>query len=255
VGIRQTSKRDQHGDRKRDLRVDPEGHQGHADDQEDDRQGREQDGQRDFVGRLLPLGALDQADHPVEKAVAWIGGDFDFDFIGKHPRSARDRTAVAARLANDRSRFARNGRFIDGGRAFDDFTVAGDHFTRRNHDDVAFAQNRASTSQRPFAKPSFATVCVRDCRKAFAWALPRPSAIASAKLAKRTVNQSQMEIWMVKAFGSLETKISAVVTAAPTMVTNMTGFLIITAGFSFLTESPRAGITMRDRRENGLLCS
>ena len=78
--------------------------------------------------------------------------------------------------------------------------------------------------------------------------------MASAKLAKRTVNQSQMEIWTVKAFGSVETKISAVVTAAPTMVTNMTGFLIITAGFSFLTESPRAGITMEgSKRERAFV--
>src|ERR1700733_1594476 len=49
---------------------------------------------------------------------------------------------------------------------------------------------------------------------------------------------------MVKAFGSLEAKISPVVTMAPTMVTNMTGFLIITAGFSFLKESASAGTTM-----------
>ncbi len=58
------------------------------------------------------------------------------------------------------------------------------------------------------------------------------------------MNQSHTEIWTVNASGSLETKISTVVTAAPTMVTNMTGFLIITAGFSFLKESTNAGATM-----------
>jgi hypothetical protein len=50
--------------------------------------------------------------------------------------------------------------------------------------------------------------------------------------------------------GSLEIKISAVVTAAPTMVTNMTGFLIIRAGLSLRNDSPRAGTTIdRSKRE------
>src|SRR5271155_2946853 len=106
----------------------------------------------------------------------------------------------------------------------------------------------------PAESSRVARVVLRDCRSALACALPRPSAIASAKLAKKTVNQSQTEIWTVNAFGSVEMKISAVVTAAPTMVTNMTGFLIITAGFSFLTESQSAGMTMEEsKRERALV--
>ena len=35
-------------------------------------------------------------------------------------------------------------------------------------------------------------------RRVSAWALPRASAIASAKLAKRTVNHSQSVIWRLK---------------------------------------------------------
>ena len=44
----------------------------------------------------------------------------------------------------------------------------------------------------------FARVSIRVPRSASACALPRPSAIASAKLAKRTVNQSQRASWRVK---------------------------------------------------------
>ena len=35
-------------------------------------------------------------------------------------------------------------------------------------------------------------------RRVSAWALPRASAMASAKLANSTVNHSQMEIWISK---------------------------------------------------------
>ena len=48
----------------------------------------------------------------------------------------------------------------------------------------------------PTSRRATASVFVR--RSASAWALPRPSAIASAKFAKRTVNQSQRAIWRWK---------------------------------------------------------
>ena len=41
-------------------------------------------------------------------------------------------------------------------------------------------------------------VLVRILRSSSAWALPRPSAMASAKLANRQVNQSQRQIWRLK---------------------------------------------------------
>ncbi len=41
-------------------------------------------------------------------------------------------------------------------------------------------------------------VCVRVARRLSACALPRPSAIASAKFANTTVNQSQTASWSVK---------------------------------------------------------
>ena len=41
-------------------------------------------------------------------------------------------------------------------------------------------------------------VSLRALRRLSAWALPRPSATASAKLANSTVNQSQMASWAMK---------------------------------------------------------
>ena len=75
-----------------------------------------------------------------------------------------------------------------------------------------------------------ATVVVRALRSVSACALPRPSAIASAKLAKTTVNQSQSETARMKPAGASPLPTSAwtkspVVRTLPTSTTNMTGFL------------------------------
>ena len=72
---------------------------------------------------------------------------------------------------------------------------------------------------------SLAVVSLRIARSASAWALPRPSAIASAKLPKRTVSHSQKAT--VKAnhpgWPGSPAIHSAVVNTAPTSTTNMTG--------------------------------
>ena len=76
-------------------------------------------------------------------------------------------------------------------------------------------------------------------RSVSAWALPRPSAIASAKFAKRTVNQSQTAIEAGEdASGSRDSE-STVTRTLPTSTTNMTGFRAIRRGSSF-AESCRA---------------
>src|SRR5262249_26473832 len=72
-------------------------------------------------------------------------------------------------------------------------------------------------------------------RSVSAWALPRPSATASARFAKITVSQSQATIVQLKI---VEFVIAVyVVRAAPISTTNMTGFLIWTLGSSFSTAS------------------
>src|ERR1700737_4249875 len=79
----------------------------------------------------------------------------------------------------------------------------------------------ATFSSRPLTSRR-AMVSDRVLRNAAACALPRPSATASAKLANRTVNQSQMVIW----------------------ATNITGLRAIHRGSSFLKLAPIAGTRM-----------
>ena len=118
----------------------PKGLQRHADQQENHRQRRQQDGQRDFVGRLLALRPFHQRNHPVQKSLAGIDRDANGDLVRQHARAAGDGAAVPAALANDRGRFARDGRFVHRGRPFDHIAVGGDDFGGAHQDDVSFAE-------------------------------------------------------------------------------------------------------------------
>ena len=89
-----------------------------------------------------------------------------------------------------------------------------------------------------------AIVSVRVRRRAAACALPRPSAIAVAKLAKSTVNQSHAETAPTKKIGPPFTRPSmkaTVVITLPTSTTNMTGLWATSRGSSFRNERPMAG--------------
>src|SRR5271157_3866489 len=97
-------------------------------------------------------------------------------------------------------------------------------------------------------------VVVRARRKVSACALPRPSAIASAKLAKTTVNHSQMATARTKIVSYVSTSRvrvplgwvnkrrtnSIVVITLPISTTNITGFLTCTRGSSFLNDAGMA---------------
>jgi hypothetical protein len=80
--------RDQHRDA--DRRAGPghadaehrERQQGHDDAQEDDGQRDQQDGQGNFVRRLLTLGVFDHGNHAVDEGFAWIDRDPDDDPVG-----------------------------------------------------------------------------------------------------------------------------------------------------------------------------
>lgn len=81
-----------------------------------------------------------------------------------------------------------------------------------------------------------ATVPVLAWRRVSAWALPRPSATASARLAKTVVSQSQAVIAQPnQSVGSVSA--STVVTTEPTSTTNITGDLTITRGSSLRSAS------------------
>ena len=88
-----------------------------------------------------------------------------------------------------------------------------------------------------------ATVSPLALRSVSAWALPRPSAMASAKLAKRTVNHSHKVICRLKAklpWWLTTPWISrTVVSTLPISTTNMTGFFTIRRGSSLRNESKR----------------
>ena len=99
-----------------------------------------QDGQRDLVGRLLPVGPLDQGDHAIQEGVTALGGDADHDPVGEDPGAAGDGRAVAARLADDRGRLAGDGRLVDRGDALDDLTVRGDQVVGLADDQVPLGQ-------------------------------------------------------------------------------------------------------------------
>ena len=114
------------------------------------------------------------------------------DLVREHPGPARDRGAVAAALADDRCRLARDGGLVDRGDALDHVAVAGDHLPGGHHAEVAELQLRSRASPRVGrrVRRTLAIVSALVRRSVAACALPRPSAMASAKLANSTVNHS-----------------------------------------------------------------
>ena len=146
-------------------------------------------------GRLLAFGAFDQRDHPVDEGRAGRGADAHPDPVRQNLRAAGDGRAVTAGFADDRSGFAGDRRFVDGGDTFDDFAVRRNDITGLDEHDVTDLEAGAGNhlvALRSSPVSSFACVSVRVLRSESACALPRPSATASAKLANSTVNHSQM---------------------------------------------------------------
>ncbi len=101
----------------------------------------------------------------------------------------------------------------------------------------ASAVPATSSSARDLGQSSSrrAMVSVLVLRRVSACALPRPSATASARLAKTVVSQSHTVIDQANTLGSAIA--ATVVTTEPTSTTNITGFLTITRGSSFFTAS------------------
>jgi len=106
-------------------------------DQEDDRQTDEQNGQGDFVGRLLALRPFDKLDHAVDERVAGFGRDAHAQPVRNHLRAAGDRRAVAAGFADHRCGLARDGGFVDGGDTLDNFAVGRNEIAGFDEHDVA----------------------------------------------------------------------------------------------------------------------
>ena len=97
----------------------------------------------------------------------------------------------------------------------------------------------------PSARRTLATVSPRVLRSVAAWALPRPSAIASAKLANSTVNQRNTTTRPPNRFSSpVESPRSRrkriVVSTDPTSTTNITGLRASVRGSSLRSASSAA---------------
>ena len=110
-----------------------------------------------------------------------------------------------------------------------------------------------TSSYVPSASRRRATVVVRVARSALACALPRPSAIASAKFANSTVSQSQTVITPTNHSEPVSPRTRSstkmpVVIALPSSTMNITGFLNWSRGSSFGNESRAAART--SSREN-----
>ena len=201
-------------------------------------------------GRLPPLGALDEGDHPVEERLAGLLGHLDDEHVGEEAGAAGDGRAVAAGLTDDGCRLAGDRRLVDRADAFDRRRrPPGSPRRRCTTTTSPRASSGAGTSSSVSSRPRrCAVVVVRVARSALACALPRPSAIASAKFAKSTVSHSQnvitptnqrLPVWP-RARSSR--KIPDVMTL-PTSTMNMTGFRIWFRGLSFGNESLTAAIT------------
>ena len=178
------------------------------------------------LGGLLPLGAFHQGDHPVQGRLARVGADPHQQPVGHHLGVAGHRRAIAAGLADHRRRFAGDGGLVDRRHAFDDFAVAGNHLAGLDPYHVALAQAAGSDAlETAVGAPLIGGEALAAGLRLSARALPRPSASASAKLAKSTVNHSQRAICSATEVGTAwsGTKHSKVVSTAVSSTTSITG--------------------------------
>ena len=147
----------------------------------------QQDVQRDLVRRLLALGALDQAIIRSRNVSPGSAPIAHHDAVGEHAGAPGHGRAVAAALADDRRGLAGDGRLVDRRDALDHLAVAGDDLARPRPRPGRPGAARGGDALLAPVRDAFAPGLLPQRRAAqSAWALPRPSAIASAKLAKRT---------------------------------------------------------------------
>jgi hypothetical protein len=233
VGIRQTSSAISTGT-ENTAGIDAKGLQRHTDQQENHRQSRQQDGQRDFVRRLLALRAFHQGNHPVQKSFARIDGDADLDFVGEHrvPPVTALRSPPLSRITG-----------ADSPVMADSSTVAAPSMTSPSAGMVSVARTRTTSPLRSSVALTSSSCPFFRCGAFWSDAgFPQGLGLGFAaafghrlgKIGKQHGKpQPERQLRDEAAIGRA-VKIPTVVSAAPTMVTNMTGFLIISRGLSFL---------------------
>ena len=164
------------------------------------------------------------------------------DAVRQHGGATGDRGAVAAGLADDGCGLAGDRRLVHRRNAFHDVAVTGDGLAGLDHHDVALLQQRrgdllfaargAGLSSRRGGGPWWRSW---SCAGVSACALPRPSATASARLAKITVSHSHTTISQANQDGS--TIARTVLHAAPISTMNMTGLRHSVRGLSLRSAS------------------
>ena len=175
----------------------------------------------------------------VEKGLAGIRRDHDPYLAREDPGAARDGAPVPLCLPYDGGRLAGDGRLIDEGHPFDDLPVPRHRVPVLYEHNVALPEREgrrpSRSARRPLPLRPYASVCA--FLSVSAWALPLPSARASAKVAKSTVNQSHRVICRLNQKGPPETRLltaMTVVTTETISTTNMTGFRHRSRGSSLL---------------------
>ena len=143
--------------------------------------------------------------------------DLDDDPVRQHLGAAGHRAAVAARLADHRRRLTGDGRLVDARDALDHVAVAGHDLAGLDDHVVALLQLRGgrpisisvgsmaeapppAVGVQPTSRRAMVSRLAR--RSVSAWAFPRPSATASARLAKMTVSQSHTTMSHANVLGS-----------------------------------------------------
>ena len=159
------------------------------------------------LGVLRRLAPSIRRDHPVKEGLTGVGGNLDDDGAGDDRGAAGDRAAVTARFADHRCRLAGHRRFIDQSGAATTSpspAISSPASTRIKSPlrKLAGADGGVFTTKFGLVEPLGAHVRYAIFLSEAARALPRPSASASAKVEKTTVNQSQKETAPVNQAGS-----------------------------------------------------
>jgi hypothetical protein len=205
-------------------------------------------------GVFWRVGALDQADHVVEEALAGVGGDAMTRLVGEDARAAGDGAAVAAGLADDGRGLAGDGGLVHRGGALDDLAVAGDQLAGRT---TTRSSLRSWRSVDRLEEPSLR-------RRAGDQLLARGAQRAGLRLAAALghgLGEIGEDDGEEQPEGHLEHVAEGLLgdeellegQQAPSRVTNITGFLSCCRGSSFLKESATALRMMsRSKREMDL---
>ena len=96
--------------------------------------------QCDLVRGLLPFGAFDQRDHPVDEGGTSRGRDAHLDPVGQHLSAAGNGRTVATGFTDHRGGFAGDCSLVDRGHTFDHLTVRGDDVARLDQNNIADLQ-------------------------------------------------------------------------------------------------------------------